>query len=149
MRRMQMEHRQLRVILNRNAEIPEDVRREGHTIDWASALYLNAMRIAAAGALVERDSLEKAASLLWWAGFTVPPGYFSEDAADELEGLDDEKTLRAWVERDEENIRRAFESIGFYLAGTGALMEPKVNFPSDKDVITEEEDWRREHEMMD
>ncbi len=127
-----MEHKELRVILNRNTEIPPDVEREQRTIDWASALYLNAMRIAAAAALVENDSLEKAASLLWWAGFAVPGGYFSGDEEDALPSLDTEEALRAWVEKDEEHIRRAFGSVGFYLAGTGALMNPKEMYIPDE-----------------
>ncbi len=133
-----IEHKQMRVILNPKAEIPKDVEWEQGTIDWASALYLSAMRMAAAGVLVEEDSLEKAASLLWWAGFEVPTGYFSADEEDALPGRGSEEALRAWVARDEKNIRAAFQSIGFYLAGTASLMASKEDY-----------DWRREHDMMD
>lgn len=125
-----IEHKQMRVILNPSrskAEIPPDVEREQRTIDWAEALYLSAMRLAA-GVLVEDDSLEKAARALCWAGFEVPAGYFPPDEEDEFADPGSKKALRAFVERDEENIRRAFGSIGFYLAGTGALMDPKEKY---------------------
>lgn len=125
-----MEHKELRVALHRTGEVPQDVEREYQTLEWASALYSNALRIAAASVLLENDSLAKAASLLWWSGFAVPQGYFSEDEADALPGLESEEALRAWVERDEENIRRAFGSVGFHLAGIGSLMNPKEEYLS-------------------
>lgn len=80
-----MNHEQVRVIMNPNAgEIPPEVAREDKLVRWADALYLNAMRIAAAGVLEDQGSLQKAASVLWWAGFGVPAGYFPEDREDEL-----------------------------------------------------------------
>ena len=127
-----MEHKQLRVVLNPKAETPPDVEREQRAIEWASTLYLNTMRLAAAGALLENDSLDKAASLLWWAGFEVPSGYFSEDEEDDLLDRGSEEALRVWVERDDPNIHRAFESVGFYLAGIGALMDSKEKYLPDE-----------------
>jgi len=120
-----MNHEQVRVILNSEAgEIPEEVAHEDKLVRWADALYLNAMRIAAAGVLEDRGSLEKAASVVWWAGFAAPPGHFSEDKEDELSPLDGEEALRAWVEAEASNIEEALSGIGFYMAGHGKMADP-------------------------
>ncbi len=120
-----IEHRDARVILNpkKYAEAPPDVKREGKIIDWASVLQENAMLIAAAGVLAAEGSLEKAASVLWWAGFAVPAGYFPEGREDEFLDPHDEEALRLWVEGEAERIRGAIGTVGFHLAAAGALMD--------------------------
>lgn len=120
-----MEHKDVRVILDpaKYAEAPADVKKEGKLIDWSSSLYLNAMRMAAAGVLASERSFEKIASVLWWAGFEVPPGYFpSEHEANDYIGHCEEP-LRMWVEADRENIERIIQSEGFRLAATGRLLD--------------------------
>ena len=106
------------------AEAPPDVKKEGKLIDWAGALHENAMLIAAAGVLAAEGSLEKAASVLWWAGFGAPAGYFRD--GDEGEFLDprDEEALRLWVEREAGRIEGVIGTAGFHLAATGTLMDP-------------------------
>ncbi len=122
---MHIDHKDVRVILDpkKYAEAPPDVKKEGKIIDWASALQENAMLVAAAGVLAAEGSLEKAASVLWWAGFTVPAGHFPEGH----EGNDyfphDEEALRLWVEDEAERIRGAIGTVGFHLAATGRLMD--------------------------
>jgi hypothetical protein len=117
-----MEHKQVRFLHPHfpKDKINEEVEREDKLVRWADAFYLNAMRMTAAATLVECDSLEKAASLLETVGFRVPAGVLSED---DYFDLDDESALRAYVEKDEEGIRRAYESIGFHLAGSGQLLD--------------------------
>lgn len=119
-----IEHTEVRVILDPSAaQAPPDIKKAGQLIDWSSALYLNAMRIAAAGVLAAEGSLEKAASVLWWAGFEVPPGYFPDDhEANDYIGHREEP-LRMWVEADRENIEGVIETMGFRLAATGTLMD--------------------------
>lgn len=120
-----IEHRNVRVILNpeKAAQAPPDVKQEGKLIDWAEALRENAMLIAAAGVLASEGSLEKAASVLEWAGFGVPAGYFPEGH----EGYDyfpnDEEALRLWVEGEAERIEGVIGTAGFHLAATGTLMD--------------------------
>ena len=119
-----MEHKPVRFLTPHfpKDKITEEVMREDKVVAWADAFYLNAMRMTAAASLAQWGSLEKAASLLDAVGFRVPGGVLSED---EYFDLDDEAALRAYVERDEEGIRRAFGSIGFYLAGSGQSMDPR------------------------
>lgn len=120
-----IEHKSARVILNPSAaeSVPPDVKAEARLVSWAANFYKQAMLIAAGGVLFKTDSLDLAASVLWWAGFTVPPGYFPEDheGADYSPG--DEEALRLWVEQERENILQAVSSQGLYLAGTGRLMD--------------------------
>lgn len=120
-----IEHKGARVILNpeKAAQAPPDVKKEGKLIDWAEALHENAMLIAAGGVLVGEGSLEKAASVLWWAGFQVPAGYFPEghEGDDYFNG--DEEALRLWVEGEAERIEGVIGTVGFHLAATGTLME--------------------------
>ncbi len=120
-----IEHRDARVILGPKAaaEAPPDVKKEGKIIDWASALQENAMLIAAAGVLAAEGSLEKAASVLWWAGFEVPAGYFPEGHEGELLDPQDEEALRLWVEGEAERIEGVVGTVGFHLAATGTLMD--------------------------
>ncbi len=81
------------------------------------------MRSVAAGVLVSEGSLEKAASVLWWAGFEVPAGYFPEDhPANDYIGHCEEP-LRMWVEADAENIERVIGTEVFRLAATGQLLD--------------------------
>ncbi len=120
-----MEHKDVRVILNREkaAQAPPDVKKEGKLIDWSQYVYLASMRTVAAGVLVAEGSLDKAASVLWWAGFEVPSGYFPSDhEANDYIGHDEEP-LRMWVEADEENIEGMIETDLFRLAGTGRLLD--------------------------
>ena len=116
-------HEQVRVVLDRKAKIPPDVERENKMVNWAEALYENAMLIAAAGVLAEEGSLEKAASVLWWAGFEVPAGYFPDDHEGALLDRGDEEALRLWVQQEAGRIEGALRTAGFYLAGTGQLMD--------------------------
>ncbi len=120
-----MEHKDVRIILGREkaAQAPPDVKREGKLLDWSQALYLNSMRIAAAGVLASEGSLEKAASVLWWAGFKVPSGYFPEDHPANDYTSHDETPIRMWVEAEAENIERVISSKGFHLATTGQLLD--------------------------
>lgn len=124
-KKTQMEHKDVRVILNRQkaAQAPPDVKKEGGLIDWAQYVYLASMRSVAAGVLVAEGSLEKAASVLWWAGFEVPSGYFPEDhPANDYFGHDEEP-LRMWVEADAENIEGVIGTEVFHLAGSGQLLD--------------------------
>lgn len=119
-----MEHKDVRVILDpkKVKEAPPDVKKEGKLVDWSQYVYLVSMRSVAAGVLVAEDSLEKAASVLWWAGFEVPPGYFPKDhPAHDYFGNDDE-ALRMWVEADAENIKEAIGTEIFHLAASGQLL---------------------------
>lgn len=118
-------HKSVRVILNRSAaeSAPLEVKAEDEATRWAASFYGQAMLIAAAGVLFKTDSLDTAASVLWWANFAVPAGYFPDGHAGEDLDPHDEETLRLWVERERGNILRAVGSQGLYLAGTGRLME--------------------------
>ena len=120
---IEVNHEQVRVIMNRDAEIPPDVERENHMVDWAASLHKNAALIAAAGVLAAEGSLDKAASVLWWAGFTVPVGYFPEDHEGESLDPGNEEALRLWVQQEAGRIRAAIQTAGFYLATTGRLMD--------------------------
>jgi hypothetical protein len=120
-----MEHKGVRVILNREeaAQAPPDVKQEDKLIDWSENVYLASMRTAAAGVLVTEGSLDKAASVLWWAGFSVPSGYFpSGHEANDYIGHDEEP-LKMWVEADAENIDNMIETDFFRLAATGRLLD--------------------------
>ncbi len=127
-----MEHKQVRFLTPHfpKDKIDQEVEREDKMVRWADSLYLNTMRMTAAATLPESGTLEKAASLLDTVGFRVPVGILPDD---ESYGLADEEALRAYVERDEEGIRRAYESIGFFLAGTGQSMDPKEDFQQPAD----------------
>jgi len=120
-----IEHKDVRVILDpeKAAEAPPDVKQEGKLIDWAAALHENAMLIAAAGVLASEGSLEKAASVLWWAGFPVPAGHFPEGHEGDGYSPNDEEALRLWVEGEAGRIERVVGTAGFRLAATGRLME--------------------------
>jgi len=120
-----IEHKDARVILRRNAEreIPSDVERENKLVHWASALHENAMLIAAAGVLASEGSLEKAASVLWWASFPVPAGHFPEGHEGDAYFPNDEEALRLWVEGEAGRIEGVIGTVGFRLAATGALMD--------------------------
>ena len=121
----EIDHEQVRVVLDRKARIPPDVARENELVNWAETLYENAMLIAAAGVLAEEGSLEKAASVLWWAGFEVPAGYFPAGYEGELlDPGEEEAALRLWVQEEAGRIEGAGKTLGFYLAGTGQLMVP-------------------------
>ncbi|WP_119067728.1 hypothetical protein [Rubrobacter indicoceani] len=69
-----MNHKEVRVILNPKAEIPADVKRENDLLTWADHVHITAMRTVAAGVLTSTESLDTAASVLSWSGFTVPAG---------------------------------------------------------------------------
>jgi hypothetical protein len=118
----EIDHAEVRFILDPKASIPSDVERENKTMDWAEGLYKQSMLIAAAGVLVSQGSLEKVASVLWWAGFRVPYGYFPDDEGESLD-RDDEEALRLWVEREAESIEGAVRTVGLYLAGRGMLLD--------------------------
>ncbi len=124
-----IEHRGARIITSHLAaeDAPPEVKLEHRAMVWASAFYEDAMRLTAAGVLASTGSLDSAASVLWFAGFAVPPGSPEEQALDggalEGHGRDDEEPLRAWVEREREKIARAVGSEGLRLAGTGRLMD--------------------------
>ena len=119
-----MEHKDVRVILNREkaAQVPPDVKKEGKLIDWSQYVYLASMRTVAAGVLVAEGSLDKAASVLWWTGFQVPPGYFPSDH-EANDDIGSEEPLKMWVEADAENIENMIETDFFRLAATGRLLD--------------------------
>lgn len=125
---MEINHEKARVILNRDTEIPPDVEREDKLVRWADQLHNNVMIITAAGVLAEQGSLDKAASVLWWAGFAVPAGYFPDGHEGEDLDPDEEKALRLWVEQEAERIKEAIQTAGFYLASTGKLMDDPAAF---------------------
>ncbi len=127
-----MEHKRVRFLTPNfpKDKIDEEVEREDKMVRWADSLYLNTVRMTAAAVLAESGTLEKAASLLETVGFRVPAGILPDD---ESYGLADDEALRAYVESDEEGIRRAYESIGFFLAGTGQSMDPKEDFQQPAD----------------
>ncbi len=120
-----IEHKDVRVILDpkKAAEAPPEIKKEGKLIDWAQAFHTNAMLIAAAGVLVAEGSLEKAASVLWWAGFEVPAGYFPEGHEGDGYMPGDEEALRLWVEGEAGRIEGVVGTVGFHLAATGTLMD--------------------------
>ena len=120
-----IEHKDVRVILNpeKAAIGPPDIKKEGKLIDWAQALHENAMLIAAAGVLTAEGSLEKAASVLWWAGFTVPAGHFPEGHEGNDYFPNTEEALRLWVEDEAGRIEGVIGTEGFHLAATGTLMD--------------------------
>jgi len=120
-----IKHKPARVVLNQNPgrEMSPEVEREDKLVRWASALYENAMHIAAAGVLAQEGSLGKAASALWWAGFAVPPGYFPDGHEGEYLDGGDEEALRLWVEGEAERIGGVVDTWGFYLAATGRLLD--------------------------
>lgn len=121
-----IEHREARVILSREAldNAPPDVKQEDSLVDWACSSYRSAMWVTAAGVLAKTGSLDTAASVLWWAGFRVPAGYFTDEEEDAHGfGSEDEEALRPWVEREQENIERTMQSKGFYLFATGRLLD--------------------------
>jgi hypothetical protein len=125
-----MQHKQVRYLTRydwRDAAA-EEVKREDRIVRWADSFYLNSMRMTAAASLAECGTLEKAASLLENVGFKVPAGFFPEDEEDEFWSLDEEEALRRYVERDEEGIRTACASIGFYLAASGQSMDPAEDY---------------------
>ncbi len=130
---MPIEHKDVRIILDprKAADAPADIVKEGKLIDWAEALHKNAMLIAAAGVLASEGSLEKAASVLWWANFPVPPGYFPEGSEGEFLDPRDEEALRLWVEGEAERIQGVIGTVGFHLAATGQLMD-EANLPGAK-----------------
>ncbi len=76
------------------------------------------MLIAAGAVLASTGSLDKAASFLFWTGFEVPIGYFSEDEEDEL-WSNDEGKLHLRVEREQDAIRRIMGTGAFRLAAKG------------------------------
>lgn len=123
MRAEKIEHKDVRVILNpeKAADAPPDVKKEGKLIDWASALHENTMLTVAAGVLAAEGSLEKCASVLWWAGF--PVGYFPEGHEGHDHFPNDEEALRLWVEGEAERIEGVIGLAGFHLATTGTLMD--------------------------
>jgi hypothetical protein len=122
-----IEHKSARIITNpATAEkAPPDVKAEDAVARWATSLYEQAMLIAAAGVLLKTGSLDTAASVLWWANFSVQAGYFPDGHPGEDLDLQDEEALQLWVEREHErgNIAQAAGSEGLRLAGTGRLMD--------------------------
>jgi hypothetical protein len=119
-----MEHKDVRVIIDREvfAQAPPDVKKEDKLIDWSQYVYLASMRVAAAGVLAAEGSLDKAASVLWWTGFQVPPGYFPSDH-EANDDIGSEEPLKMWVEADAENIDNMIETDFFRLAATGRLLD--------------------------
>ena len=93
---MEVDHKEVRVILSPETDPPEDVKQENELVDWADSSYRSAMWITAAGVLAKTRSLATAASVLWWAGFRVPAGYFTDEDEDEHGGLwgEDEEAFR-------------------------------------------------------
>lgn len=75
--------------------------------------YKNSMRIAAAMVLSATGSLDTAASHLKSAWFRVPPGYFDEDDPLYLAESEDPEALQAWVEREQDAIRRIVHTEAF------------------------------------
>jgi hypothetical protein len=125
-----IEHREARVIPRRlmsreEAEnAPPEVKQEDAMVAWACSSYRSTMWIMAAGILAKTKSLDTAASVLWWAGFRVPAGYFTDEEEDAHSfTAEDEEALQLWVERERENIERTIQSKGFYLFATGRLLE--------------------------
>lgn len=129
---MEVDHRKIRVVLRTDADPTEDAQEGNKLVNWACSSYRSAMWITAAVlVLAKTGSLDTAASVLWWAGFQAPAGYFSDEDEDEhgdLSGFS-EKALQLWVEGEEENIRRATRSKGFYLFATGRLLD-EADVPS-------------------
>ncbi len=122
-----IEHKSARIIMNPAAaeKAPPDVKAEDAVLRWTTSLYEQAMLIAVAGVLLKTGSLDTAASVLWWANFSVQAGYFPDGHPGEDLDLQDEEALRLWVEREHErgNIERAVGSEGLRLASTGRLMD--------------------------
>jgi hypothetical protein len=123
-----IEHKSARIIIPTPAaaeKAPPDVKAEDALARWATSLYEQAMLIAAGGVLLKTDSLDTAASVLWWANFAVQAGYFPDGHPGEDLDLQDEEALRLWVEREHErgNIAHAVVSEGLRLASTGRLMD--------------------------
>lgn len=108
--------------------VDDEVLREDKMVRWADSFYLNSVRMVAAASLAESGSLEKAASLLECSGWSVPAGFLTDDEEDEFGWGGEPSALQAYVEKDEEGIRKARDSIGFYLAGTGQSMDPRDEF---------------------
>ncbi len=125
-----MEHKPVRFLTPHfpKDRITEEVEREDKMVRWADSLYLNTVRMVAAACLAENGTLEKAASLLETAGFKAPSGMLPNEEEDELLVLDDEEALQRYVELDEEGIRKARASIGFYLAAQGQSMDPAEDY---------------------
>lgn len=130
-----IEHKPVRVIMKWDAdkEISPEVQREDELVDWAQALHHNAMRIAAAGVLAATGSLEKAASVLEWARFAVPPGYFPEGHEGDDYFPHEEEVLQLWVEEEAGKIEGVTETVGFYLAGSGKLLDRLDEHTADSD----------------
>ena len=94
---------------------------DDHLMRWMDSHYLNSIRIAAAGVLAATGSLNKAASLLWWAGFRCPAGYYdpNEDEGTAAAEGGEEAELRLFVEREQDLIRRVIGTEAFKLASRG------------------------------
>ena len=109
----------------------------GGVVEWAESLYINAMRIAAAGVLKSEGSLENAASVLEDAGFRVPYGYimrhYGEQTDIETEG-DHTARLSLWVAAESGRIVHVMESIGFRLAATGHLLDKAADAEGAEDA---------------
>lgn len=130
-----IEHKRVRYLHPHFPEdkIDDEVKREDKMVRWCDSLYLNSMRMAAASSLAGFGSLEKAASLLEESGWSVPAGFLSDEEEDEFGWGSDPSALRRYVEKDEEGIRHARNSIGFHLAGNGQSMDPKDDFLEPRD----------------
>ena len=120
---MDINHSPVRFIVDPQAEISPDVRKEDKLVGWGEALYANSMRLVCAGVLQSLGSLEKAASVLWWCGYRVPPSYFPDGHEAENYLPADEEPLQFWVEAEAERIEQTTKSIGFYMAARGQLLE--------------------------
>lgn len=103
-----VEHKPARITLQgMEGPLPED-----GVSRWADQLALSTMRVVAAVVWLSTGSLDRAASVLYWSGYRVPPGYFDIDEDDEAAevGMDEEAELRLWVERDQHGIRRIMDT---------------------------------------
>lgn len=70
---MDINYSPVRFIVDPQAEISPDVRKEDKLVGWGEALYANSMRLVCAGVLQSLGSLEKAASVLWCVGTGFHP----------------------------------------------------------------------------
>jgi hypothetical protein len=125
-KKSKIEHEEARGIWTSAAAetAPLDVRQEQELVRWARSLHVISLRLAAAGVLRSLGSLNKAASLLYGAGYQVPNGYFPDDHEGARYEPYEEEALQLLVEEEAERIEAAASSVGFYLAAKGELLDP-------------------------
>ena len=116
---VRIDHKEVRIILQTQAveNAPEDVLMENRAVHRADQVYEEAMLQAASAVHLETKKFDWIASALWWAGWRVPPGYFTDDEDDAFD-FDEQAKLRRWVERELDAIGgRSYAAIRPLLAG--------------------------------